>query len=90
MVFFKEKIARLREGKDLGITKTDSRFHQYTNYYLSTSDDGKIAKVNLKKRDMFKHFPEVQSIAMLEYVKKKGLKLKKEGDYIAMLHATRQ
>jgi len=80
VAFFKDQTAKLRKGENLGITRSPSSFNQYTRYYV-TGDDDSIAKVNLKKRDVFDHFPEMEAVAMREYVKTSKIKLSKEKDY---------
>jgi hypothetical protein len=80
VAFFKDSQASLKEGRNLGITNEKSKFHQYSRYYV-TGEDDTLVKVNLKKRDVFDHFPEMQAVAMREYLKKSKIKLSKERDY---------
>ena len=80
IVFFKEQEARLRKGENLGITKSESKFNQHKRYYVK-GEDQSLAKVNLKKRDVFNHFPEIEAVAFKEYIKSSKIKLSKEQDY---------
>jgi len=80
VVFFKEQRARLKKGENYGIAKTESKFNQHKSYYVK-GEENAVAKVNLKKRDVFNHFPEIEAIAFKEYVKKSKIKLSKEKDY---------
>ncbi len=80
VIFFKDRQARLKKGQNLGITNQPSRFSQHNRYYISGADRG-LVKVNLKKRDVFNHFPEVEAVVMREYIKKSKIKLSKEKDY---------
>ncbi len=80
IVFFKDHNAKLRKGENFGITQTNSKFSQHKKYYVKGSD-GSLAKVNLKKRDVFDHFPELEAVAFREYIKSAKIKLLKEKDY---------
>ena len=80
VVFFKDQDARLRKGENLGITRTVSKFSQHKKYYVK-GGDGALTKVNLKKRDVFDHFPELEAVAFREYIKSTKIKLSKEKDY---------
>ncbi|MEE9374070.1 MAG: hypothetical protein V3V00_13545 [Saprospiraceae bacterium] len=80
IAFFKEQKAKLREGKNIGITQSISRFNQHKKYFVS-GEDGAVVKVNLKKRDVFDHFPELEAVAFREYIKSAKIKLKMEKDY---------
>lgn len=81
--FFKASYAKLREGRNLGMVEMPSRFKHSTEYFVKQSD-GEISKVNLKKKEIFDLFPQIEVVAMEEYLKKNKMKLKKEGDYIAL------
>lgn len=87
LTFYKDITTKLKEGENKGVAKIKARFRSYTNYYLKQGDD-QIAKVNLKKKDILSQFPQLDAIAMEEYCKKKGIKLKKEKDFIAMFEGT--
>lgn len=87
LTFYKDVTTKMKEGENKGIAKIQPRFKNYTNYYLKQGDDD-IAKVNLKKKDVLSYFPQIEAIAMEEYCKKKGIKLKKERDFIAMFEGT--
>ena len=89
MVFFKEKDVHLKEGNNKGIVKFEPRFYKRTNYYIKQGED-QIANVKLKKKDIFSVFPETEIYAMKEYAQQKGIKLKKESDYIAMFEGANQ
>lgn len=80
VVFFKDQSARLRKGENLGITRSPSSFNQYSRYYVA-GEDNSLAKVNLKKRDVFDHFPELEAVAFREHIKSSKIKLSKEKDY---------
>ena len=80
VVFFKDQSAKLRKGENLGITESPSSFNQYSKYFV-TGTDKTLAKVNLKKRDVFDHFPEMEAVAMREYIKNSKIKLTKEKHY---------
>ena len=82
MAFFKLRKVSLREGKDSGIAKTDSRFTERTKYYIKHGDN-LIAKVRLKKKDIFPLIPESELYAMEDFARRKGIKLKDERDFIA-------
>ena len=53
---------------------------EHKKYYVK-GGDGALAKVNLKKRDVFDHFPELEAVAFREYIKSTKIKLSKEKDY---------
>lgn len=80
IVFFKDENVKLRKGENLGVTSTKPNFSKSKKYYVSGSD-GSLAKVNLKKRDVFDHFPELEAVAFREYIKSAKIKLSKEKDY---------
>jgi len=87
LTFFKEVTTKMKEGENKGVAKIQARFRNYTKYYLKEGE-GDVAKVNLKKKDVLSYFPQLEAIAMEEYCKKKGIKLKKEKDFIAMFEGT--
>lgn len=86
LTFYKDITTKVKEGENKGIATIKPRFRTYTHYYLKQGDD--LAKVNLKKKDILSQFPQLEAIAMAEYCKKKGIKLKKEEDFIAMFQGT--
>ena len=86
VAFFKDQKATLRTGQNLGITEQPSQFNQSSRYYVS-GEDNSVAKVNLKKRDVFDHFPEMEAVVMREYIKNSKIKLSKEKDYKALFAA---
>ena len=86
MAFFKERFVTLREGTNNGMSKTDSKFRQRTNYFIR-HDDQQVAKVRLKKKDIFSGFVDSELYAMKAYAKRKGIKFKDEKDYVAVFTA---
>ena len=83
MVFFKERYVTKKEPMSNGMFKREAEFTNRTKYFMKHSD-GKIAKVKLKKKDIFGNFPDAEVYAMLEYAKANGIKLKKEVDFVAV------
>lgn len=83
IVFYKDRDVKLREGENFGLSEVEPKFQSYTNYYIKNVTED-IAKVKLKKSEVFAQFPELEVIVMNEYIKKKGIKLKKESDYVEM------
>jgi len=83
LAFFKDPKIILREGVKNGITDTADKFVKRSKYYVANDGEDPIA-VNLKKRDLFDHFPEIEMVAINEILKKKKIKLKKEKDYLEL------
>ena len=83
LVFYKDYQAKFHEQVANGLIETPARFSKKSQYYIMNGDDKPIA-VNLKKKEVFEHFPEIELIAMEEIIKKKKYKMKKESDYLAL------
>jgi len=83
VVFFKDPRVSIREGRTNGIADSKDKFLARNLYYVS-KDGGNAIAVNLKKQDLFDHFPEIQMVAFNEIIKKKKIKLRKESDYVAL------
>lgn len=81
--FYKDNTSFIREGMNHGLTNTNSKFMNRSKYYVVDGDSKPIA-VNLKKKKVFKHFPEIEMIAINEVLKKNKLKLKDESDYMTL------
>jgi len=90
MIFFKERDVTLKESQSNGIVEQEARFRNRTNYFIKHGEDGEIAKVRLKKKDIFPLIPDSELIAMQAYAKKKGIKFKDESDYVAFLGGDRE
>jgi len=71
-----------------GKSVENRKFISADKYYVVQNDE--VTKVNLKKKDIFSHFPEVQKLSMREYIKKNKIKLKKEKDYVEVLAALQE
>ena len=87
ITFYKDHKATIREGQNLGMAKIEPVFRQRINHFIAQKD-GSIAKVQLKKKKInsfIAAFPEVEAIAMLEYIKKSRIKLQKEKDFVDLL-----
>lgn len=82
LAFFKETKVTLREGYNNGMYEREPKFNSRTNYFIKQDDQ--IAKVKLKKSDVFRQFPEFEHIAMNEYIQKHGIKLKGEKAFASM------
>jgi len=87
MVFFKDRSVTLREASNSGLAKVDARFNYRTKYFIKHGE-GEVAKVKLKKKDIFSGFMNSEVYAMKEYAKDKGIKFKDESDYVAVFEAT--
>jgi len=83
MVFFKERYVSLREGSNNGIVKKLPRFNTRPKYYIKHGE-GDVAKVKLKKKDIFSGFLNAEVYAMKEYAKRNGIKFKSESDFVAV------
>lgn len=83
IVFYKDPRASIREGRNNGVSDSPDKFMLRNQYYVS-KDGGQAVAVNLKKQDLFDHFPEIQMVAINEVIKKKKIKLRKESDYVAL------
>lgn len=90
MTFFKERDVTLKESQSNGIVEQEARFRKRTNYFIKHGVDGEIAKVRLKKKDIFPLIPDSELIAMQAYAKRKGIKFKDESDYVAFLGGDRE
>ena len=90
MTFFKERDVTLKESQSNGIVEQEARFRKRTNYFIKHGEDGEIAKVRLKKKDIFPLIPDSELIAMQAYAKRKGIKFKDESDYVAFLGGDRE
>ena len=88
MVFFKQKYATLRQASNSGIARTEAKFSQRTKYFIKYGDN-QVAKVKLKKKEIFSHIPESELYAMQDYARKKGIKLKSEIDFIAFFEGAK-
>jgi len=86
MVFFKERYVTKSEALNNGIAQRDEKFNQRNNYFIG-HQEGQIAKVNLRKKDMFSGFIDDEVYSMIAYAKKKGIKLKNEQDYVRVFQA---
>lgn len=71
-----------------GKSMENRKFLSSDKYYVVQNDE--VKKVNLKQKDIFSHFPEVQKLSMREYIKKNKIKLKKEKDYVEVLAALQE
>ena len=83
LVFYKDPGIKMYEKKTNGIFETPARFAKQYRYYILNEDNETIA-VNLKKKEVFQHFPQIELIAMEEIIKKKNYKMKKESDFVAL------
>lgn len=81
--FYKDYTTHIREGVSHGLTTVNKKFINRSKYYVVDGDSKPIA-VNLKKKKVFKHFPEIEMIAINEVLKKNKLKLKDESDYMTL------
>ncbi len=89
MIFFKQKYASLRQASNNGIAKTEAQFSQRTKYYIKYGDN-QVARVKLKKKEIFPHIPETELYAMQDYARKKGIKLKNEIDFITFFEGAKK
>jgi len=83
LVFYKDPEVTLRDGTNNGIVRTAPRFSKGYRYYVINGGSDPIA-VNLKKKDLFDHFPDIELVAMQEIIKKNKYKMNKESDYMAL------
>ncbi len=83
MAFFKQRYVTLREGQNNGLAKVKPRFDKRTKYFIRHGQ-GEVAKVKLKKKDIFSEFVDGEIYAMKEYAREKGIKFKDETDYVAV------
>lgn len=87
ITFYKDHKATIREGQNLGLAKVEPEFRQRINHFIAQKN-GSIAKVQLKKKKInsfIAAFPEVEAIAMREYIKKSRIKLQTEKDFVELL-----
>ena len=89
LVFFKERYASLREASNIGMTNTNARFINRTKYYIKHGE-GQIAKVKLKKKEIFSGFVDAELYAMKEYARRKGIEFKDEADFIAVFEGVNE
>lgn len=81
MVFFKDRRATITDPVRNGIADRDGQIRHSNRYFISQGE-GQIAKVKLKKKDVFSSFIDDEVYAMKEYAKKKGIKFSNEQDYV--------
>jgi hypothetical protein len=86
MVFFKKQSAKIFKGSFY--TNTSSRFKTNTEYFIK-HDDGEIAKVRLKKKEIFAGFMDAELYAMQEYARRNGIKLKEDSDFVAVFEGVK-
>jgi hypothetical protein len=89
MIFFKDNYVTLQEGSNNGYSTTEPKFTKRTKYFIKYGDN-QIAKVKLKKKDIFPLLPDSELYAMQEYARKKGLKLNSEHNFIAFFKGGKQ
>ena len=89
MIFFKDNYVTLKEASNNGYTQRNSKFTQRTKYFIKYGDN-QIAKVKLKKKDIFPLIPDSELYAMQEYAREKGLKLNDEINFIAFFEGGKQ
>ena len=89
MIFFKDNYVTLKEASNNGYSQSNSKFTMRTKYFIKYGD-GQIAKVKLKKKDIFPLIPDSELYAMQEYARKKGLKLNDEHNFIAFFQGAKQ
>lgn len=73
----------LYEKKSNGLFETPALFSKKYKCDVRNGDSETVA-VNLNKKEVFEHFPQIELVAMEEIIKRKKYKMKKESDYIAL------
>lgn len=86
MAFFKERYVTRKEATKNGMKDTPAKFNQRANYYMSHGENS-VAKVKLKKKDIFSGFDGGEVLAMKEYAKAEGIRFKDESDFVAVFNA---
>ena len=89
MAFLKDHVVTMREGSNNGYKNEDDKFSRRTNYFIKYGED-EIAKVKLKKKDIFPLIPDSELYAMQEYAQKKGIKLNSEMNFIAFFEGSKE
>ena len=89
MIFFKDNYVTLREASNNGYSKSNATFTKRNSYFIKYGDN-QIAKVKLKKKDIFPLIPDSELYAMQEYAREKGLKLNNELNFIAFFEGGRE
>ena len=84
LTFYKETMVVLHKASHNGVLESPARFQQKSKYFVVKSGSDPIA-VNLKKDDVFDHFPEIERVAINEIIKNKKIRLRKASDYEALL-----
>lgn len=69
-----------REATDIGISKTEAKFHRKNNYFLMKKGEVPI-KFKLKKKDLYKHFSAETKKQADRFLKEHKIKLKKSKDF---------
>ena len=75
--------------RDSGYSKSNATFTKRNSYFIKYGDN-QIAKVKLKKKDIFPLIPDSELYAMQEYAREKGLKLNNELNFIAFFEGGRE
>ncbi len=89
MVFLKDNYVTMREASNNGYSRSSAKFTKRTNYFIQYGDN-QMAKVKLKKKDIFPLIPDSELYAMQEFARKKGLKLNSELNFIAFFEGGKQ
>ena len=87
MAFFKERYVTRKEATNNGMKDTPAKFNQRANYFMSHGE-GTIAKVKLKKKEIFSGFAGGEVLAMKEYAKAEGIRFNDESDFVAVFKGT--
>lgn len=90
ITFFKEVQTRYSASTTHlpGQSVDNRKFLSSDKYFVVQENE--VEKVNLKKKDIFSHFPEVEKLSMQEYIKTNKIKLKKEKDFVEVLAALQE
>jgi len=83
ITFFKERKVRILKSSSYN-AEASAKFSTKRNNYFIQIGDQDVVNVKLKKKDIFSMFPDSELIAMKDFAKRKGIKLKDESDYIAV------
>ena len=83
LVFFKKQDSNISKGSSSGYSHSNGRFRTSTQYFIK-HDNGEVAHVKLKKKDIFAGFMDAELYAMKDYAKRKGIKLRDESDFVAV------
>ena len=85
MILFKDIAVKLNESASsyVGLNDKIREFRRKTSYFIR--NNGTVKEIPFKKKKFYGAFTKVESDRMKKYAKQKGIKLKKEDDFISLV-----